>query len=391
MKQAVIVSAVRTPIGKMGGGLAAVPAHVVAAATIREAAKRARIQPESVDEVVYGNLYAVQYQNIARVAALEAGLPISVPGITLNRACGSGLNAVAYGAILIEAGYHRVVVAGGVECDSTRPWAMEKPTEAFQFRPPAWITRKTVPPSCGDASMMDTAENLARKYHLSRQECDEFSLASHQKAAKAWEAGYFNSQIIPVDVDLGKGKKATVVQDEVVRKDASLEALAKLKVASGHADGVVTAGNSSPLSDGGGSVVLMEKEMAVSMGLEILGTFRGYASVGVDPDIMGIGPVYAIRKLMADKGMQLDDVDIIEMNEAFAAQSLPCVRELHMDMGKLNVNGGAIALGHPLGGTGAILTIKTVYELERRQARFGLIAFCCGGGQGVAMLVEREP
>ncbi|HWR29408.1 MAG TPA: thiolase family protein, partial [Negativicutes bacterium] len=266
MREAVIVSAVRTPVGKFRGALATVPAHVLGALTIREAVKRAGIKPSMVEEVVFGNLYALQCGNIARVALLEAELPVEVPGITLNRACGSGLNAIAYAAILIEAGYNDIVVAGGVESDSTRPWVMSKAEQPLQLTPPAWIKRLLTPPQMGNPAMIDTAENLAEKYRLTRQECDEFALLSHQKAAVAWEKGYFDEQIIPVEVNISKSKKALVTMDETFRKESTLESLAKLPVVSGRENGIVTAGNSSPLSDGSGAVVVMEKSKAKALG-----------------------------------------------------------------------------------------------------------------------------
>lgn len=234
-----------------------------------------------------------------------------------------------------------------------------------------------------------TAENLAVKYNLTRQELDEFAVLSHQKAAKAWAAGYFDEQIVPVEVQLGKGKTVMFSKDEPLRENALLEDMAKLRPAF-KKDGIVTAGNSSPMSDGAGAVVVMEKNKAKEMGLEIMATFKGYTSVGVDPNIMGYGPVPAIRKLLKQTGVSLDEVDLIELNEAFAAQSIPCIRDLGLDMDKVNVNGGAIALGHPLAGTGAILTTKMVYEMKRRNAKRGIISFCCGGGQGVAVMLERE-
>ncbi len=388
MREAVIVSAARTPVGRVRGALASVPAYQLGALAVKEAVKRAAIDPNEIDDVIFGNLMNNETNNMARMVGLSAGLPISVPGVTLDRQCGAGLNAIAYAAILIQAGYGDVMVAGGVESDSTRCYVMEKPTAAYQVMPPQWAVIHTAPGEM-NVPMGITAENLAEKYNLTREECDQFSVLSHQKAAKAWDAGYFDSQIVPVEVSLGKGKTVLVAKDEIVRSETSMETLAKLAPAF-KKNGVVTAGNSSPLSDGAGAVVVMEKEKAKAMGLEILAKFKSYAVAGVDPAIMGIGPVAATRKLLAKTGMSLNDIDLIEMNEAFAAQSLACVRELGMDMEKLNVNGGAIALGHPLGGTGGILVTKIVNELKRRDLHTGLITFCIGGGQGIAVLLERE-
>lgn len=389
MHEAVIVAAVRTPVGKCRGALAPVPAHKLGALVVKEAVKRAKLDPATIDEVIFGNLMNSEVNNMARVVLLEAGLPVEVPGITLDRQCGTSLNAIAYAAILIEAGYADVIVAGGVESDSRRTYVMEKPTMAYQVMPPAFPGPMLAPEEIGNPPMGITAENLAVTYNLTRRECDEFALLSHQKGVKAWKAGYFKEQVVPVEVMMGKGKSYTLDTDEPLRYDASMEALAQLPPAF-KKDGLVTAGNSSPMSDGAGAVVVMEKRRAKAMGLEILAAFKGYASVGVDPNIMGIGPVPATRKLLQKTGYKMNDINLIELNEAFAAQSVPCVRELGIDMEKLNVNGGAIALGHPLAGTGGILTTKLVYEMKRRDAHLGLVTFCCGGGQGVAMLLERD-
>ncbi|MFA6506127.1 MAG: thiolase family protein [Treponemataceae bacterium] len=388
MREAVIVSAARTPVGKVRGSLASVPAHKLGALVVKEAVRRAKIDPAEIEEVIFGNLMNHEVNNMARVVALEAGLPVEVPGVTLDRQCGTSLNSVAYAAMYIEAGYADVIVAGGVESDSRRPYILDKPTMAYQMMPPQFSEILLAPPQCGNMPMGITAENLAVKYKLTRQECDEFSLASHRKGAAAWESGYFADQIVPVTVDLGKGKTFTLDFDEPLRKDANMEALSKLQPAF-KSDGIVTAGNSSPQSDGAGAVVVMERKKAEAMGAEILAVFKGFTAVGVDPSIMGIGPVPATRKLLKRAGLTIDQIDLIELNEAFAAQSIPCVRELGIDMNKLNVNGGAIALGHPLAGSGAILTTKLLYEMRRRDVRRGIVTFCCGGGQGVAALFER--
>ncbi|MCL6477315.1 MAG: thiolase family protein [Peptococcaceae bacterium] len=387
MREAVIVSAVRTPVGKCRGTLAPVPAHELGALVVKEAVKRANINPEEIEEIIFGNLLNNEVANMARVVGLAAGLPVSVPGITLDRQCAASLNAIAYAAVLIQAGYSDVIVAGGVESDSRRTYVMEKPTAAYQVMPPQWAEIREIPE--GHIPMGITAENVAEKFGITRRECDEFSLFSHQKAVKAWDAGYFDEQVIPVEVPQGKGKTILFSKDETVRRDTSLEALAALPPAF-KKGGLVTAGNSSPMSDGAGAVVVMEKEKAKSLGLEIWATFKGYASVGVEPGIMGIGPIAATRKLFAKTGMTMKDIDLVELNEAFASQSIACIRELGIDMEKLNVNGGAIALGHPLAGTGAILVTKMVYELKRRGLQTGLISFCAAGGQGVSVILERE-
>jgi len=389
VREAVIVSAVRTPVGRVRGTLASVPAADLGALAIKEAVRRARIDPSEIEDVFFGNLMANEYANIARVAALGAGLPYSVPAVMMDRQCGSSLTTFGLASIMIEAGYADVLVSAGVESDSRRSYVMEKPTAAYQVVPPQWADIKSayLPEDC--ISMGLTAENLAEKYGITREECDAFSVESHKKAAAAWEAGYFSEQTVPVEVSLGKGKTTFIDKDESVRSDSSMESLGKLPPIF-KKDGVVTAGNSSPMSDGGGAAVLMEKEKAKALGLPILGKFAGYAAAGLDPKYMGYGPVEATKKLLKIKGMTLNDIDLIEMNEAFAAQSIACINGLDMDTTKLNVNGGAIALGHPLGGTGAVLVAKMVYELKRRDLERGLITFCVGGGQGVSALIERE-
>jgi len=389
LREAVIVSAVRTPVGRCRGSLASVPAEELGALVIREAVKRASIDPSTIDEVLFGNIRNNDIRGMGRMAALAAGLPVSVPGITLERQCTSSLNAYAYASILIQAGFGDIMVSGGVESDSRFPYLMERTSGPYQVSPPRWSEQKSSPVDpYGNPNMGITAENIAEKYGITRVECDEFSLRSHQKATKAWESGYFDEQVIPVEVSAGKGKTLTVARDESVRADSSMETLSKLSPAF-KKDGVVTAGNSSPMSDGAGALVVMEKEMAKSLGLEILGTFKGYASAGVDPAIMGIGPVASTKKLFNQTGLTMNDIDLIELNEAFASQSIACIRELKMDEDKVNVNGGAIAIGHPLAGSGAILIAKMVYELKRLDKNMGLISFCAAGGMGVSVVIER--
>lgn len=391
MRKAAIVSAVRTPVGKLRGTLAPVPAQQLAALAIKEAVARSKVDPAEIDDVIIGNLFANDVANMGRMAATTAGLPIEVPGYTIDRQCSSSLNALINAAVLIESGHADVVVSGGVESDSRRPWVVMKPEGGYEPRFPKTYDLKfdLVPPELGDVPMIITAENLAKRYGISRQACDEFALASQQKGAAAWDAGKFNEQIVPVTVKQRKSE-TTLDRDETLRAETTLEGLAKLKPVSLE-DGVVTAGNASPMCDGAGANVVMDLELAKARGLEVLATVKDFAVAGVDPNIMGIGPVHSTRKLLKRQGLRLDDIDLIEMNEAFAAQSLACIKELEMDTSKLNVNGGAIALGHPLAGTGAILTAKMVYEMKARSAHLGLITFCCGGGMGVSVLLERCP
>ena len=386
-REAVIVSAVRTPVGRCRGALAAVGAPELGALVIAEAVRRAGLQGEEVEEVIFGNLGNNDSANLARVVTLQAGLPFAVPAITIDRQCSSGLNAIAIGALMIEAGEADIVVAGGTESDSNRPHLMEKARVAYQVAPPQWLVRRTAPGAL-NVSMGTTAENLGRKYHITREECDAFALESHRKAAAAQAAGRFDAQMIPVTVPGKRGKTTVVDRDECVRPESTMETLGRLPTAF-EPDGVCTAGNSSPMSDGAGAVVLMDRETAEKKGLEPLAVFRGFAVTGCDPSIMGIGPVEAIRKVLRKTGLTLEEMDLIELNEAFATQSIACIRELGLDMDKVNVNGGALALGHPLAGTGAILTAKLLYELKRRRARYGLVAFCMAGGQGGAAVFER--
>lgn len=386
-REAVIVSAVRTPVGRCRGALAAVGAPDLGALVIAEAVRRAGLQGEEVEEVIFGNLGNNDSANLARVVTLQAGLPFTVPAITIDRQCSSGLNAIAIGALMIEAGEADILVAGGTESDSNRPHLMEKARVAYQVAPPQWLVRRTAPGAL-NVSMGTTAENLGRKYHITREECDAFALESHRKAAAAQAAGRFDEQMIPVTVPGKRGKTTVVDRDECVRPESTMETLGRLPTAF-EPDGVCTAGNSSPMSDGAGAVVLMDRETAEKKGLEPLAVFRGFAVTGCDPSIMGIGPVEAIRKVLRKTGLTLEEMDLIELNEAFATQSIACIRELGLDMDKVNVNGGALALGHPLAGTGAILTAKLLYELKRRRARYGLVAFCMAGGQGGAAVFER--
>ena len=386
-REAVIVSAVRTPVGRCRGALAAVGAPELGALVIAEAVRRAGLQGEEVEEVIFGNLGNNDSANLARVVTLQAGLPFTVPAITIDRQCSSGLNAIAIGALMIEAGEADIVVAGGTESDSNRPHLMEKARVAYQVAPPQWLVRRTAPGAL-NVSMGTTAENLGRKYHITREECDAFALESHRKAAAAQAAGRFDAQMIPVTVPGKRGKTTVVDRDECVRPESTMETLGRLPTAF-EPDGVCTAGNSSPMSDGAGAVVLMDRARAANTGLEPLAVFRGFAVTGCDPSIMGIGPVEAIRKVLRKTGLTLEEMDLIELNEAFATQSIACIRELGLDMDKVNVNGGALALGHPLAGTGAILTAKLLYELKRRRARYGLVAFCMAGGQGGAAVFER--
>lgn len=388
MREAVIVSMARTPVGKVGGALSSITAADLGAVAIKEAVKRAGIDPHTIDDVIFGNILNSDWQNIARASALAAGLPMEVPAIKVDRECGSGANAVAFGAMAIQSGFYNVVVAGGVESDSTRPWIMAKPKKAFQVPcPEMFYDPPSVTDEIGECPMVDTAQNVGEKYNMSRTECDEFALRSHELAEAAWNRGFFNESIIEIEVPQRKGNTIKIKKDETIRPETTMESLGKLKPVAYRGD-LVTAGNSSPLCDGAAALVIMEKEISTRLGLKPIGKITGYAVAGVHPHYMGTGPMSATPKVLKKAGKTIKNIDIIEINEAFAAQAVPCCRELGFDMDIVNVNGGAIALGHPMGGTGAILTIKALDELRDRGGKTGLITMCIGGGQGIAMLVE---
>ncbi len=389
MRDAVIISSVRTPVGRCRGALAPVPAHVLGAAAVREAVRRASIDPERIDDVVFANLMNNEINNMGRMVALEAGLPVSVGGITLDRQCAASLNALAYGAMQIMAGFADVIVAGGVESDSRRTYSLEKCETAYSVMPPRFVDIHTSPDRIGNPSMGITAENIAARWRIGRREMDEFAVRSHRLAAEAWAAGRFDDEVVPIEVKGPKGTAAVVGRDESVRADCSLEQLAALRPAF-KPDGLVTAGNSSPMSDGGGAMVIVDRDTARALGAEPLAVFRGYAVAGVDPNVMGIGPVAAVGKLLAQNGLAVADIDLWELNEAFAAQSIACIRDIGMDIDKVNPNGGAIAIGHPLAGSGAVLVARTVREMRRRDLGRAVVTFCVGGGQGVAVLLERD-
>lgn len=387
-RDAVIVSAVRTAIGRQGSALATVPAHVFGAEVIKEAVKRANIDPEIIDDVLFGNVLSGG-GNIARLTALQTGLSINLPGLTVDRQCGSGINAINLAAQAIWAGDGDVYIAGGTESMSRAPYLMERPEKPYSASPPSFTSLKVSTDEIGDPPMGITAENLAEKYKITREEQDEFAYLSQQRMKIAMEEGRFDEQIVPITIPVKKGAPIVFNMDEHPRPQTSLEALSKLQPAF-LKGGTVTAGNSSGLNDAASALVIMSREKAEELNLTPLAVIRAYAVAGVDPNIMGIGPVPAVRKVVEKSGISLEKIDLIEFNEAFAAQVLACNRELNMDLEKVNVNGGAIAHGHPLGATGAILATKAVYELKRTNGRYALLAACIGGGQGIATIIERE-
>ncbi|WP_106497878.1 thiolase family protein [Lentibacillus sp. Marseille-P4043] len=386
-RDAVIVSAVRTPIGRQGSALATIPAHVFGAEVIKEAIKRAGVDPQVIDDVILGNVLSGG-GNIARLTALQTGLSTDLPGLTIDRQCGSGINAVNLAAQAINAGNGDVYVAGGTESMSRAPYLLERAEKAYSPSPPKFRKSPLSPEEIGDPPMGITAENLVEKYKIGREEQDEFALRSQQRMAKAMEEGRFDEQIVPITVPVRKGEPILFEKDEHPRPGTTKEGLAKLRPAFLQG-GTVTAGNSSGLNDAASALVITSREKAEELGVTPLAVVRGSAVAGVDPNIMGIGPVPATKKVMEKTGLSLHDMDIIEINEAFAAQVLACNRDLEMDPEKVNVNGGAISHGHPLGATGAILVTKAAYELKRSNGRFALVTACIGGGQGIATIIER--
>jgi acetyl-CoA C-acetyltransferase len=387
MNEAVLVSAVRTPIAKVKGALKDLPPAEYGALVIQEALKRAKVQGEEVNDVIFGNCLSGG-GNMARLVALTAGMPITTPGLTIDRQCGSGINSVALAAEAIVAGSGSIMVAGGVESMTRMPFLMEVSSQAYDRKPPKFVSRELSPASVGNPPMGITAENLAERYQISREEQDEFSYQSQQKMKVAMETGIFSEQIVPVAIPVKKGETLLFDTDEHPRPETSLQALAKLQPAFKQG-GSVTAGNSSGVNDGAAALVLMDGREAEKRGLEPLARVTGWAVAGVDPNIMGIGPVPATQKLLAKMGLKLDDIDLIEINEAFAAQVIACDRELHFDPDRLNVTGGAIAHGHPIAATGSMLITKLAYELKRRGGKRGLVTACIGGGQGIALMIER--
>jgi acetyl-CoA C-acetyltransferase len=390
MARAVVLSAVRTPIGRYGGALAKVRPDDLAAVAIAAAVERAGIEPGAIDDVHFGcaNQAGEDNRNVARMAALLAGLPDTVPGVTLNRLCASGLSSVVSACHAVVAGDAEVVVAGGVESMSRAPLVMGKPEVGFpRGNQTVWDTTlgwRFPNPRLEELfpleSMGETGENVAERYGVSREEQDAFALRSQRRWAAAHAAGRFEDEIVPV---------GDVAVDEHPRPETSAEVLAGLKPAF-RAGGTVTAGNASGINDGAAALVVASETKAGELGIEPLGTFVGSAVAGVDPRVMGIGPIPAVRKLLERTGIGVEDVDLVELNEAFASQSLAVVRELGLDEERVNVNGGAIALGHPLGMSGARLVVSLLHELRRRDGRYGLATLCVGVGQGVAALFERS-
>ena len=392
MKKIVLAGACRTAIGTMGGALSTVPAAELGSVVIKEALNRAGIPAEQVDHVYMGCvIQAGLGQNVARQASLKAGLPVTTPAVTVNVVCGSGLNCVNMAAQMIEAGDADIVVAGGMESMSLAPYAMMKGRYGYRMGNATLVDTMVNDALWGafnNYHMGITAENVAEQWHLTREMLDEFSANSQQKCEKAMAEGKFKDEIVPVEV---KGKKGSVIvdTDEGPRPGTTVETLARLKPAF-KKDGIVTAGNASGINDGAAAIVVMSEEKAKELGVKPMATWVGGALGGVDPSIMGVGPVAAVNKLMKKLDMKVADMDLIEANEAFAAQSLAVGHDLEFDPAKLNVNGGAIALGHPVGASGCRILVTLLHEMQRRDAKTGLATLCIGGGMGCATVVKRD-
>lgn len=392
-KKVVIAGACRTAIGKMGGGLSTTPAADLGSIVIKEALNRAGVPADKVDHVYMGCvIQAGLGQNVARQASINAGLPIEVPAVTVNVVCGSGLNCVNMAAQMIQAGDADIVVAGGMENMSMAPFALQKARFGYRMNNGVLVdtmVNDALTDAFNHYHMMITAENVAEQWNLTREELDAFAAKSQQKAVAAQEAGRFKDEIVPVEV---KQRKKTVIvdTDEGPRPGTTEETLAGLRCCSGKADGMVTAGNASGINDGAAAVVVMSEEKAKELGVTPMATYITGALGGVDPKIMGVGPVASTKKAFAKSGLTIDDMDLVEANEAFAAQSVAVAKELNFDMDKVNVNGGAIALGHPVGASGCRILVTLLHEMQRRDdVKKGLATLCIGGGMGCSTIVEK--
>lgn len=399
MRDVVIVDAVRTPIGRYGGVLRDVRPDDLAALVIAALVRRTGIDPACVEDVVFGcaNQAGEDNRNVARMAALLAGLPVEVPGQTVNRLCGSGLQAAVTAYHAIRCGDGDVMIAGGVESMTRAPFVVAKAAEPWSRKLEVYdttigwrFTNPRLAEKYPPYSMGETAENVAERYGITREEQDRYALMSQQRAARAIQEGRFRDEIVPVVIPQPSGEPVVVDRDEHPRPDTTLEALSRLRPAF-RKGGTVTAGNSSGINDGAAALLLAEATTARQLGLRPMARIVASAVAGVDPAVMGIGPVPAVRKALARAGLRVEDVDLVELNEAFASQVLACVRELGLDLERVNVNGGAIALGHPLGASGARILGHLVWEMRRREARYGLATMCIGVGQGIAVVVERVP
>ncbi|WP_326513882.1 acetyl-CoA C-acetyltransferase [Clostridium intestinale] len=393
MRDVVIVSAVRTPIGSFGGGLSSLSAVDLGVITAKEAIKRAKIKPEEINEVLIGNVLGYGLgQNIARQISVKSGIPVEVPSMTLNKLCGSGLRAITLAVQEIMLGDAEVILCGGTESMSNAPYIV--PSARFgQRMGNGKLIDTMIEDGLTDAfnkyHMGITAENIAERWNISREEQDEFAANSQRKAIEAQNLGRFDEEIVKIEIPKKKGENIIFYKDEYIKENVNLEKLSKLKAAF-KKDGTVTPGNSSGINDGAAMLIVMSKDKADALGLKSLATVKGYASAGVDPEIMGYGPVPSTRNALKKAKWTVKDLDLVEANEAFAAQSISVIKDLDLDLDKVNVNGGAIALGHPIGCSGARIVVTLLHEMKRRDAKKGLATLCIGGGMGTSILVERE-
>ena len=392
MKKAVIVSAVRTPVGKFSGSLRDIPASDLGSIVIKEAVKRAGISPEQVNEVIFGHvLTTAQGQNPARQAAMKAGIPKEIPAFTINKVCASGLKAVALAAQSIKAEDNEIVVAGGQENMSLTPYALPGARWGYRMNNGALVdcmVHDGVWEKFNDYHMGITAENIAEKYKISRAEQDTFAVESENKAEKAIKSGLFKEEIIPVEIPQKKGDPLRFDTDEYPTFGSTSETMAKLRPAF-KKDGTVTAGNASGINDGAAALVIMSEEKAKALGKTPLATIVAYASGGVDPAFMGMGPIPAVQNALKKAGLKIGDIDYWELNEAFASQAICCIKELGIDPAKVNHNGGAVSIGHPIGASGARILVTLLYQMKRINAKRGLATLCIGGGMGHALILER--
>jgi acetyl-CoA C-acetyltransferase len=392
MKEIVIASAVRTAVGSFGGSLKNITPMDLGATVIKEALERANVEPASVDEVLFGCVLQSSYgQGVARQSAMKAGVPKEVPAVTINMICGSGLKTVSMACQAILAGDADIIVAGGTENMSMAPYALKNARWGQRMGDGSMydvMVKDGLWDAFNDYHMGITAENIAEQWKITREELDVFSANSQQRAAAARDAGKFKEEIVPVMIPQRKGEPLVFDTDEFIRDNATVEGFAKLRPAF-KKDGVVTAGSSSGINDGAAAIVVMSKEKADELGITPLATIVSHASAGVDPSIMGYGPVPATKKALAKANLTVEDLDLVEANEAFAAQSIAVVRDLGLNMEKVNVNGGAIAIGHPIGASGARILVTLLHEMKRQDAKHGLATLCIGGGMGEALIVKR--
>lgn len=392
MTEVVIVAAVRTPIGSFGGSLKDISTVDLGSLVIKNAIERAGLEPEQVDEVIMGNVLGAGLgQNVARQMSVHAGVPVTVPAFTINKVCGSGLKAVQLAVQAVLCGDAEVVVAGGAENMSQAPYILPNQRWGSRIGNATVVDtmlRDGLTDGSEDYHMGITAENVAEQYGITREDQDSFALQSQKRAVAAVEAGRFKEEIVPVEIPQRRGEPLVFDTDEFPRKDVSLEGLSKLRPAF-QKDGSVTAGNSSGINDGAAAVVVMSAEKAKELGVPVLATIKSYASAGLDPKVMGCGPIYASRKALEKAGLTVADLDLVESNEAFAAQACAVAKELNLDLEKVNVNGGAISLGHPIGASGCRILVTLLHEMQKRDAKRGLATLCIGGGMGTALIVER--